>query len=566
MKNLYRSLTAALLLAGTSPAAVAQQKAAGPLQAAQSIALGEHTMLAGTIALPNHNTVLLLTDAVSFDITAQCLAPDGHTVWKTGLNRFQRAVSAYTIDTRQIAIGRTARENKQLQKDKMAASLYPTNIFTDGNSVVFAERLDEEAFKKLNKDKALKDGQMYVQRLDEQGRLTQHLFDPRPAPDSKKTEALTLGRYAEPTGYAEVVRETNKREETLVFCTMHYDLTTKTVRRTPLELPVTPAPITGMSRFRLWYQDWAYLGHRPNQTYFFRRTLVTGAPKEKPGDRPVIFQVHIADDQGGLAGGFSTTLGLNKGTRVMYSGSMPSPGEMNHIPNYYTARQGKSYVTYDAWETSTGGIASFYLDYRTGDVLVYGEYGEGELPDLSEGDLLGFFERRYATDGKVLAQVQGPYSEAMRAKKKKASFKGYPYRQTRFHYDPITGQSQFSFAPLRVYGNSEDFDLFMDKDLKPLRYDYLPGKDKDERTYTSVMYAQPFKLATTFNSTDDVRFYEHAAKDDHPLYAALEKQRRTAPVDAPDYWFHLCPTGSASGLVVEQKRPLGGSLQVYTFQ
>ena len=76
--------------------------------------------------------------------------------------------------------------------------------------------------------------------------------------------------------------------------------------------------------------------------------------------------------------------------------------------------------------------------------------------------MLGFFERRFAPDGRVLAQVQGPYSEAMRAKKKKASFKGYSYRSTRFHLDPFTGQSQFSFAPLRLYGSSEDFDLFMD--------------------------------------------------------------------------------------------------------
>ena len=569
MKNLYRSLSAVLLL-GAATAATPPPPAAGPLQSVQSISLGEHAMLAGTLSLPNHNMVLLLTDAESFDITAQCLAPDGHTVWKTALKRFQRPTgSGYMFDTRQIAIGREARDNKQLQKDKLAASLYPINVFTDGNSVVLAERLDEDSFKKQNKDKALKDGQTFVQRLDEQGRLQAHLFDPRPAPESKKTAAITLGRYADASGYTEIVREANKREETLVFAAMHYDLGTHTVRREVLELPTTPEHIGGMNSFRHWYQEWAYLGHRPNQTYFCRRTLVdAAAPKQKAGNQPIVYQVHVADDQGGLAGGFSTTLGLNKGTRPYFSGMMPSPGEMNHIPLYFDQMQGKNrYVTYDEWDISSGGMGSFYLDYRTGDVLIYGEYGEGDLPEAgSQDDLLGFFERRYAPDGRVLAQVQGPYSEAMKAKKKKLSFKGYAYRSTRFHLDPLSGQSQFSFAAMRVYGNGEDFDLFMDKDLKPLRYDYLPGKDKDERTYTSVMYTQPFKLATTFASTDEIRLYEHAGKDDHPLYAALEKQRRTAPADAPDYWFHLCPTGPATGLVVEQKRPLGGSLQVYTFQ
>ncbi|MFC6223761.1 hypothetical protein ACFP2F_10955 [Hymenobacter artigasi] len=568
MKNLYRSLSAVLLLSAAT-AATPPPPAAGPLQAAQSIALGEHAMLAGTLSLPNHNMVLLLTDAESFDITAQCLAPDGHTVWKTGLKRFQRlAGSGYMFDTRQMAFSRTARDNKQLQKDKLAAALYPVNVFTDGNRVVLAERLDEDSFKKQNKDKALKDGQMFVQRIDEKGGLQAHLFDPRPGPESKKTEANTLGRYADATGYAEVVRETNKREETLVFATMHYDLGTNAVRREVLELPATPEHVGGMNSFRHWYQEWAYLGHRPNQTYFCRRTVTSvAAPKEKAGNQPIVYQVHIADDQGGLAGGFSTTLGLNKGTRPMNSGYMPSPGEMNHIPFNFSASQGKSYVTYDEWDVSCGGMGSFYLDYRTGDVLVYGEYGEGELPEMrDDGDLLGFFERRFAPDGHVVAQVQAPYSEAMKAKKKKASFRGYSYRSTRFHVDPLTGQHQFSFAPVRLYGNGEDFDLFLDSELKPLRYDYLPGKDKDERTYTSVMYTQPFKLATTFNSTDEIRFYEHAGKTDHPVYAALEKQRRTAPVDAPDHWFHLCPTGPATGLVVEQKSALGGSLQVYTFQ
>ena len=60
MKNLYRSLSAVLLLSAANAATAATPPpATGPLQAAQSIALSEHAMLAGTLSLPNHNMVLV---------------------------------------------------------------------------------------------------------------------------------------------------------------------------------------------------------------------------------------------------------------------------------------------------------------------------------------------------------------------------------------------------------------------------------------------------------------------------------------------------------------------------
>ncbi|MDQ2794994.1 MAG: hypothetical protein M3Y12_13455, partial [Bacteroidota bacterium] len=524
-------------------------------------------VLGGTVNLPNHNTVLLLTDAGSSDVTAQCLAPDGRTLWKTIVTRTQHATeSSYFLDTRQIALGSQAREDKQRRKDRTAAQLFPVNVFSDGNSVVLAERLDGDAIKGLPKEQArlLKEGQTNVQRLDEQGHLTQVLFDPRPGPDSKKTEAIAFGRFADANGYTEVVRETNKREETTVFCTMHYDLKTKAVQRTPLELPATPEQISGMTRFRYWYQEWAYLGHRPNQTYFCRRTLVNG-PKDKPGKQPITYQVYIVDDQGKPTGGFSTTLGLNAGTIPVYSGRMPNPGELNHIPNYYTVSSGRSYITYDAWNTSSGGTGSFYLNHATGEVLIFGEYGAGDLPDVTQDELLGFFERRYAPDGRTVAQVQGPYSAAMQANKKNASFRGRYTRSTRFHLDPLTGQSQFSFSPLVIYGRGEDFDLLMDRDLKPQRYDYLSAKDKDERSYSYVVYAQPFNITSGYGCTDDVRIFEHAGKGDHPVYTAIEKLRRSAGAEAPNYQFILSPTGPDSGLLIEQKDSPGGTLQVYKF-
>ncbi|GAA4050517.1 hypothetical protein GCM10022409_41610 [Hymenobacter glaciei] len=563
MKSPYLPLAALLLAVGSVAA-----QAPVALQSVQTISLPGRGILGGTVNLPNHNTVLLLTDAASADVTAQCLAPDGRTLWKTTATRMQHATeSSYFLDTRQMALGQLAREDKQRRKDRTAAQLFPANVFSDGNSVVLAERLDGDAIKDLPKEQArqLKEGQTNVQRIDEQGHLTQFLFNPRPSPDSKKTEAVAFGRYADAKGYAEVVRETNKREETLVFCTMHYDLQTKTVRREPLELPATPKHITGMTRFRYWYQEWAFLGHRPNQTYFCRRTLVNG-PDDKPGKQPITYQVYIVDDQGKQTGGFSTTLGLNPGTIPAYSGQMPNPGELNHIPNYYTVSAGRnSYVTYDEWNTSSGGTGSFYLDHATGEVLIFGEYAEGNLPDLTQTELLGFFERRFSTDGRTVAQMQGPYSDAMRANKKSGSFKGNYNRSTRFHLDPLTGQSQFSFAPLLYFGRSEDFELLMDRDLKPQRYDYLSGKDKDERLYSYVVYAQPFYISSGHGMVDEVRIYEHPGKGDHPVYTAIEKLRRSVGVDAANYRFYLSPTSTDSGLVIEQKDSPGGSLQVYRF-
>jgi hypothetical protein len=564
MKKTYLLLASLLLTGGVARA----QTSASLLRPAQTIELGPHATVGGTIALPNHNLVLLLTDSESLDIVAQCLAPDGHTLWKTALTRFGRSeYSAYMLDTRDIAIGATARENKQLKKEKIFASLFPVNVLTDGNDVVLSEYVFASDVKRQPKNNPnnLQEGQRFVQRLDEQGRLTKHLFEPSPAPESKKIEVNTLARYAEASGYAEVVREINAREETTTFYTVHYDLGTKATRREPLVLPATQEIKGGIINFyRHWYQGWAYLGHRPGQTYFCRRTVVS-TPKDKPGTLPVTYQVVIINDQGGAPSGFSTTINLNPGTQPAYSGDTPTPGEMNHIPVYYDMAKGKSYVRYDEWDTSSGGFGSFYLDHRTGDVLVYGEYGKGDLPEDGRLDLFGFFMRRYSATGQPLAQSQVPYTDAMRAFKRRASFTGYPERQTRFHADPLTGGYQFTTSTLPTYSLNDSYDLYLDHELQLLRYDHPTDKPKADPMLTHIVYAQPFELATHFDTMRDIRIFEHAAPTDLPIYAALEKQRRTATQEMPDYQFHLSPTGPSTGLVVEQPLGIGGSLRVYTF-
>jgi hypothetical protein len=564
MKVFHRSLLGLSLLSGGAAAA---QGPVEILRPAQTIVLGSHATVGGTVVLPNHNTVLLLTNSDSPDVVAQCLAPDGRTLWKTSLTRFGRAEqgSRPLLDNWQMGIGREAQASRQLQKEKAAAELYPLNVFTDGNEVVLAEHISEEAAKKIAKtgDASLQECQTYVQRLDEQGALSKHLFAPRPTPASKTMESLRLSSYADANGYVEVVRETDAHAGSVAFYTMHYDLTTKAIRREPLELPATPEHTSNMGQFRHWYQEWAYLGHRPNQTYFCRRTLVNDA-KEKPGKQPITYQVYIANDQGKAAlGGFSTTLDLSKGTVPMYSGTIPSYGELTHIPRYYSQQAASSSITYDEWDTSAGGLGSFYLDRSTGDVLVFGEYGKGDLPAVAyHPELQGFFERRYATDGRLVAQLQTPYTEEMRAKKKSLTFKGHPDRQMRFSFDPLTGQSRYSFSPLPY--PSESVSLFIDRDLKTQRYEYSPSKD--ERIYTNVQFIEPFCVYNADGNTTNLRTYEHATKYDLPVYAALENLRLAAGANLLDHKFYLSANSPSSGLVIEQPLSIGGTLKVYTFE
>ena len=565
MRKLYFWLAGLLLAA--SPAAVRAQ--AGPLHPAQTIALGPHATVGGTVVLPNHNTVLLLTDSESLDIVAQCLAPDGHTLWKTTLTRYGRSqfAAGYAIDTRQIAIGHSARADKQLRRERDLAQLYPVSVFTNNNELVLTEVVSSDAAKLAKKQGiTLEAGQRHIQRLNEQGQLTKHLFTALPEPASRKTELYYLAGYADADGYTQVMRETNTREEMLAYTLYHYSLKTKDIQRELIDMPATAKPPGSFSGFKHWYLEWAYLGHRPGQTYFCRRSLAEN-PEGKRGQQPLLYQVYIVDDHGraNSPSGFTTTLGLSKGTRVAYSGSMRNAGELNHIPRYYTVSNGKYSRTYDEWDVSTGGLGSFYLEHATGDVLLFGEYSEGDLPELDHDNLLGFFIRRYTPDGKVLAQSQTAYSDAMRDDKKRASFKSNLLRSSEFHGDPLTGGFQYSFAPTGRSGSLEEFDLFLDHDLRLLRYDYASGKDKDERIYTGLTYVEPFYLATGQDAIDNNRHYEHPHQTDLPLHAALETQRRAAGLDATYYWFYVSPTGPGTGLVVEKPLGIGGALKVYTF-
>ena len=572
MKALYLGLSILLL---TNSALAQQASLPKPVQA---IALDDHATVGGVVTLPNQNTVLLLTSSANATIVAQCLAPDGHTVWKTALLRHQRPLFNYghLLDNRQIALGQPARDRKQLAKEMTAAGLTPVNVFTDGNDVVLAEVIGDDAARGSAKNSSVKlvANQVFVQRLDAQGHLTQHMFEPPAAPESRRVEMRTLGRYADAAGYVEVVRELNNRDETTTFYLQHYDLATHSLRREPVVLPPTPKQPNNMF-LRHWYQDWTFLGHRPGQTYFSRRTL-EGGPKAKPGDLPTNFQVLVVDDHGtAAAGGFHTTLELTSDTHPAYSGRVPGLGGANHIPFYFNMTQGKNYIVMDEYEVSSGGVGGLYLDHATGDVVVYGEYGAGDVFANGSLKLDGVFMRRYTADGRVLASAQLPYTPEIRSYGNSGIFRGGLNRYVRFHSDPLSGQYQFVITnvPPRHpddgyiphYGQYQTYAFYFDQALNLQRYDHPDGKRKEEPVYTSIHIALPTYTTSNFTSAHNVRTYERASPADLPVYVALEKLLQAAPGDAEQHYFYLSPTGSGKSLVVERPLGIGGNLNIYTF-
>jgi hypothetical protein len=560
MKHHYRLLLALLALAGT---AAAQAPAVATLHAVQTIALGPNATLGGTIRLPNHNTVLLLTDTERATMQAQCLSPEGRTLWETTVARYQHP-------RMEGVLGNTISSTDKMADDQVryATTTTPVSVFTEGNNVVVVERISASAVKKLPKDTPFEAGQVYVQRLSEQGRLSRSSFAPLPRPKVDDSELpKTVGRYADARGFVEIIREDaypKKNVRTQTFSLLHYDFGATEVRREPLALAPTPWLTGSWDMFRLWYQDWAYLGHRPNQTYFCRRLLVN-SEKEKAGNQPLVYQVCVVDDQGHAApGGFSTTLGLQKGTIPIYSGAIPNYGELDYAVQRFTSVSNVTgAVSYDSWETTA--VGSFYLDHATGDVLLYGEYGEGDLPSYElRPELLGFFEQRYTFDGKPLARLQMPYTKDLTAHKKAGSFTGQYGRRISFHLDPLTGQSQYSFSPMHVLGTGEDFDLFLDPQLHLQRVEFVPGAQKSDNVYTTVYYAMPFNLFKASGSSTETRRYAHAHATDPPVYAALEQRSRAAGLQ-PFHEFHLSVTGPGTGLVIERNLGTGGTLQVFTF-
>lgn len=558
-KACYFLLTAALL--GGTLRAEAQAPAAP--QPVQTINLGTHTALGGAVQLANGRTVLLLNDTESNNVHVQCLGTDGQTAWETNVVREQTPAKPKLDDAifgaLSISLSRSNRDAEAEEKARAQVSLAPVEVLTCGNDIYVVERIRPNVAKKSGAGN-YKPNQLIVQHLTEAGAVTRAVFEPLPELP-KRIEENVMGCYAEGNEYVQVVRTDNAREETTVYYLDRYDLSARTHRREAFVLPPAPTQSKNLGSFRLFFQAWAYLGHRPGQTYFCRRTVAESA--DKNAGKRLAYEVLVADGKGAATGGFTTTLNLNADTGPRHSGNMPALGDIDHIPQYYQERSGNVVYWRDAWNTSTGNIGTFYLEPATGNVVIFGEYGQGSAPDPSyRPDLLGCFLRRYAPDGSVLGASQTTYGPGMREKCAEAAFVGHYFRQCRFVPDPMTNTYSFGFDGVNLGAKPlGTFHLFFDPTLKYERFTFeAPAKAGTARP-TNLLYLQP---SWRYNNGDQriERSYAQPDKAENPLYATLAQLRRAAAT-APMHQFYLGAPTAGSVVVVERKQLVGGTLAVY---
>ena len=139
----------------------------GPLQPAQTISLGPTAALGGSVQLPNHSTVLLLTDTEQLGLRAVCLSAEDRPLWETPTERYQHPkLNSRGMFAPPGVAGRTQKEISRGTR-RYDTSLILVSIFTEGNNLLLLERISAAAVKKIPKGSPLRENQVFVQRLDE---------------------------------------------------------------------------------------------------------------------------------------------------------------------------------------------------------------------------------------------------------------------------------------------------------------------------------------------------------------------------------------------------------------
>ena len=117
--------------------------------------------------LPNHGTVLLLTDTEQLGLRAVCLSAEGRPLWETPAERYQHPkLNSRGIFAPPGMAGRTQREISRGTR-RYDTSLILVSIFTEGNNLLLMERISAAAVKKIPKGSPLRENRVFVQRLDE---------------------------------------------------------------------------------------------------------------------------------------------------------------------------------------------------------------------------------------------------------------------------------------------------------------------------------------------------------------------------------------------------------------
>lgn len=552
------ALRIALLWSGSLPVWGQTAPTALP-KPVQTIALSAQSALSGTVRLANRRTVLFLADAEGPKVHLVALGADGRTAWETDVVRYQHSVLSKRnfFDYRPNWSG----SYEAYLRELMPTVLEPLDVLTDGDEVYTVERLQAAAFKKNSAASPLRENQLVVQRVTADGKVSRATFDAPPVP-ARGTEAYTLGRYAENGAYVTLVREDSDKGRRKAFFLDRHDLGTQAVRRDPLVLPETPEAEARV------YNDWAYLGHRPNQTYLFRR--VANRSKQPFGRMPMEYEVAVLNSAGSQVGGFSTTLSLGKGTGPVYSaGLMPCLLEQAHVPHLLTAHHSSDYAfesyseLVDDWNISTGIFGDFYLDYATGDVLVFGEFGPHPLPSVARNtERQGTFLYRFAPDGTLLQRQQNPYSKDVVKAQGQANKGAWENRRLYFLQDPFSKQITLSFA-----GDGGRANLYFDETLAYKKHDFEAAKERQQAPVTTVLFtASSWVYKPWQGHRNEKTSYLHATAGDAPVYARLEALRQAAGNPFPNHQFYVTPFPDNSALAVERAQLQGGSLRVYRIQ
>ncbi|MFD2784492.1 hypothetical protein [Hymenobacter rubripertinctus] len=506
----------------------------------QSIPLTAHETLGGLVQLANGNTVLFLSNSQSPDVRVQALQPNGQTAWQANLIRFQQ------VELDEL---RNTPKNASLNRKMEAYSgtLNPVEICSSGDNVYAIEVVRENVAQKQGKTGSLKAGQIMLQHLDGAGKLSKVSFM---APTTAKfAERKHLGWFGEGLIVYHVAADYNDREGTIKYFVEQYDIATRVFKRLPLDLPATPE----RTKMNVYYNDWGYLGHRPGQTYLFRR-LRGHAKQDRFAKMPVEYQVLIVNNAGATTGGFTTTLNLEADTKAAYSSYfMPQLQEQQHVPRMQ--QRGREII--DEYRASTGGIGNFYLDYATGDVLIYGEFSRED----TWGDFAGLFMRRYTAAGEVVQQTQFAYSKDMIKKHDKA-FNGLALlgalRSFSFSRDPLSHDYEFVFAKSGLMGKGPgQFHVRFNSDMQFQTYSFL--EDEPE---LHVTFVKPTWLYS--GTKPEERFLPGSLSKQHAAYAQVASLAKLLKKDEHEYF--LAPKSTGGALLVERQALLGGNLNVYTLQ
>lgn len=535
----------------------------------RSIPLNANESLGGAVRLTNVNTVALLVTSAGEKsyVRALTLKPDGATAGEARLEMVQQPTNTPI---------RPVVEDK-LEKDyrERVSKLHPLDVYTSGNDVYFVETLTKKGLKWSNKTDSFKEGQLVLQHLDEQGKIAKRIFDATPLQKERSllvgsTDYNEIAHYGGGDTFYVVTEKYEPKTKTRSHTLESYNLTTGSFQQTNLQLPPTPDRKASYPA----YNAWRYLGHLPNRNYFVRN-LVSHSRDEKPYEKYTLdYEVIVLSDIGEKITGFVKMIDLPEGLFVGYSGFLPALVEQNYPPAGFAVTKTIEYSSCDwvddIFLMTTGALGEFYLDYATGNVLIYGEYAKRKPIAFHAWDgvpLYGFFAFEFTTTGEVVRKAQIPYPPDM-TKKNSDDFLGSNSRYCTFNVEPVSGNLEFVFRQAKVRDRDRVYHLVLQRDFT--RPDFAAEQfdkiflkqminEAQQLRLIGLVFIEKYggrKLETRLFKT-----YPPNAQEP-PLYEQVRQLHQQKP-EKDEQALYLMGIGNGKALVLEHTGKQGGTFNVY---